>query len=132
VDEEREKITRRACIVPKIKMEDGWLVKVNRFPYEPQTERVGIELKRPIRVGPDGSDMMDSNDFGHVCLRACQVAGPADRVPMSVCNYPSRDRSNCTFLSRFCADRRSSPKAGPLRPHFRRLYVAPLTWALAD
>jgi hypothetical protein len=28
---------------------------------------------------------MDSNDFGHVSLRACQVADPADRVPMSVC-----------------------------------------------
>jgi hypothetical protein len=74
VDEESEESSRGASKVPEIVVQDGRLVEVDRLPYELQTERVRIELERPMRIGADGSDMMDSSYFGHVCFRVFRLS----------------------------------------------------------
>jgi hypothetical protein len=87
-------------MVPAKELQDRWLVKVYRFLYKLQAERGRVKSERPIGIGADGRDMMDSCNCGHVRFRFLQVAGRwcADEWRA---HYPPRQRCDCTFSSRF-------------------------------
>jgi hypothetical protein len=51
-----------------------WLAAVDGLLYDLQAERVRVELRRPIGIGADGSDMMDSSYFGYVCFWSVRLS----------------------------------------------------------
>jgi hypothetical protein len=67
--EERDHGAWRASAVSKIEVEHRWLVKIHRLPDKMKAKCAGVKLLRPLRIGGDGSDMVNATDCHQGWLR---------------------------------------------------------------
>jgi hypothetical protein len=69
VDEERNHRAWRASAVSKIEVKHRWLVKIHRLPDKMKAKCAGVKLFRALRIGGDGSDMVNATDCNQGWLR---------------------------------------------------------------